>query len=393
MVSARYSRVAVAHLVHGREQVDAEMKAFLGACLVGFGLCSGATAQDEGGAPVLDLESMTLKVSGSMQFRYTINNREDVAAPDDDFSSGFSFRRLRPKVSGQTADKKLYFEVEGDLAGGDSNLVDAFIDYRPDERWRIRTGQFTLSFVRENILSSTKQLAMDRSSISANVFPVRGDRVQGVEARYQGDRYRAFATFHGGIRSFNQQYNSPNVGSGLAFRYEHLLAGESLKQFDQISAPHGTPFGLLLGGAVNYEQSQSGGDHFAWTADVSLQHNGFSFMVAGTGSIAEDLSLTGRAEHVWGVMAQAGLYVSERVEPYVRYEWGTTSNANESDFSLLVAGFNWYIYGHALKFSADAGYAFDSVTSTWDRSSNGLLVDATGEDGQMVFRSQIQLLF
>lgn len=354
-----------------------------------------AAAQDEDhrGALLFGNVDMTAKVSGVLQFRYVVNNRDGVMAPGDDLTNGFYLRRARPKFSAESSDGKIYFESEIEISDGASEMVDTHIDLKPDSRWRVRIGQFTLSFIREDMLSNTKQLAMDRGSTSENVVRARGERVRGIEVRYQTDVDRTFGTVHSGLLSFNEQFDSRNLGAGVTFRYERLVAGEGLKRFDQITAPPGTPLGVLVGGAVLYEQADRGGDHFGWTADISVQNDGVSFMLTGIGSVAEDLNLRGRPEQIWGLSAQAGVYISEYVEPYVRYEWGTTSDQGDPDFSFLTVGANWYIFGQALKFSADVGYAFNPVSRNWDRSSNGLLADAPGRDGQIVGRTQIQLLF
>ena len=46
-----------------------------------------------------------------------------------------------------------------------------------------------------------------------------------------------------------------------------------------------------------------------------------------------------------------------------------------------------------LKLTVDANIVLDPITSTYNSSSRGFLVDAAGEDGQFVLRSQFQALF
>ena len=58
-----------------------------------------------------------------------------------------------------------------------------------------------------------------------------------------------------------------------------------------------------------------------------------------------------------------------------------------------AAGFNWYFRGHNLKWTNDIGYAFNGVAPSWASSGTGWRPDGLGEDGQIVFRSQIQVLF
>jgi hypothetical protein len=46
-----------------------------------------------------------------------------------------------------------------------------------------------------------------------------------------------------------------------------------------------------------------------------------------------------------------------------------------------------------LKWQTDFGYGFDSVDSMFAQSGAGWLPDSPNEDGQIVIRSQMQLLF
>ena len=46
-----------------------------------------------------------------------------------------------------------------------------------------------------------------------------------------------------------------------------------------------------------------------------------------------------------------------------------------------------------MKWQADVGFGFNEVASIWSTSSAGWRTDPTDDDGQIVFRTQVQLLF
>lgn len=340
-----------------------------------------------------DFDDLTLNVSGTFQFRHTITIRDGVPPPDEEFDAGFAFRRLRPRFAGATPGNKLFYEIEMELASGEGRLLDAMLDFKLAEGWKLRIGQFPFAFFRESVTSNARLLVVDRPSIGANVNPTRFLRVQGLQLQRDGDHDRTQLTLSGGTRSFNSSFDSSQLGTAITLRYERALMGGSPKTFDRLTSPPGTKPDLLVGGAGHYEVADSGGDRAAWTADVTYRGDGVVFNLAGVAHVAEDLNLRGFAEHAWGVTAQAGFYLTETVEPFMRYEWGTTSDSGEPDLSLITAGFNWYISGFALKFAADVSYAFNPISDSWDRSSDGLLMDFPGRDGEVVVRTQIQLLF
>jgi hypothetical protein len=63
------------------------------------------------------------------------------------------------------------------------------------------------------------------------------------------------------------------------------------------------------------------------------------------------------------------------------------------DLSILTIGVNRYYAKHDAKWTTDIGYGFDPVESFWATSGAGYLDDSPGDDGQIVVRTQFQLLF
>jgi hypothetical protein len=99
------------------------------------------------------------------------------------------------------------------------------------------------------------------------------------------------------------------------------------------------------------------------------------------------------------------------VELYGRYEWGDSdsnkfrtfagsTNANGEQLSILTVGVNWFPEGSKnrnLKWTADIGFGLTPIID-WANSGADWMVDYTNNgggsnDGQVVIRTQMQLLF
>jgi hypothetical protein len=329
-------------------------------------------------------------------FRYTASAAPDAPDPDDDVSQGFHFRRLRPLFDFEAFDGKLGVSIQTEARGEATELLDIYAFHAPDENWRLRLGQFRLNFNRETSVSATRQLLADRGSISNNINPGSSARVQGFEARYTRGRDRAYVTVHEGLWSGGKgtPFNDETSEWGATVRYERLLIGDDFGQFKQFTAPPETPRGLMLGVGGHAQHLADLGSRYAWTADLSYQDDGFNASVMYTGHTAEDRNegMSPEPESLHGVAAVAGLYVTDELEPFARYEWGTTSDEGHPDLNLVTAGFNWYLAGHALKFTTDFTVAFDGVGPAFNRSSDGLLATPDGDE-RYIFRAQVQVLF
>lgn len=365
---------------------------------VALAMLASATfaAPDGADAPALPRDpDVQLKIGLQAQFRYTYTVAPDAPDPANDATLGFSFRRLRPSFDFRAYDGELRLYAQGDAPNaGNMRILELFAEHKLDDDWTIKGGQIRVAFNREMWVSSKKQQAVDRTSIANNINPGREDKIHAVELKYQAEPCRLFFTLGEGMDSAWKSYNGPGSQWSVTVRGEILLLGDNFKQFDQFTAPGGTNRGLLLGAAVHVQQTPNAGDRFAWTADLSYQDSGFNALLMGGGHVAEDRDsgASPEPESLYGVAGHIGFYVCDDVEPFVRYEWGTASDATHPDLNVVTAGVNWYIIGQALRFVADASWARDGVGPAFDRSSDGLLATPTG-DNRFIFRAQMQFLF
>jgi hypothetical protein len=341
----------------------------------------------QGGGP-------TVRMGGQLQFRYVANFRDDVAG-DEDTAIGFQARRTRLWARGNL-DDVWGFRVTTDFgrSGGGASLLDAFATMKTDGGWEFVFGQTKLPFLREELVSSTRQLAADRS-ITNSVFTA--GRAQGVWARYSDENMRFHAAFSDGARSINTDFTSAAEADwALTGRFEYLFAGDRWGALDDFTGWHGDDFAGMAGGAVHY---QSGGDSFntadvdifSATADVQVKGNAWNAFGAvvwrnidpdGADS-ADDL----------GFIVQGGWMPAEQFELFAR--WDSILADNESDFNTLTAGVNYFFSerSHAAKFTADVQWFFDTQADSLAPASTSTALLADPNDNQVALRLQLQIVF
>lgn len=423
-------------------QADAETRSSL--------LQSGGSAGHDGRHFFLGSAdgNFRLEVSGQIQFRYYLNFRDDEdndgnADPEDDFESGFQTRRTKLFFEGHVFDPNLFYRVSGNfyddsgVAGandGDLTLEDAFAGYRWDNGFSMMWGQFKLPFLREELVSSAYQLAADRSLVN-EVF--NQDRSQGIQLGYEAEDFRMAFAFSDGFRSENSEfgsapaYNTNGYPAGgendYAFtaRAEVKFAG-NWDQFQDFTSMPGSDYACMLGlaghiqggdvastsavalpgGAVGVPLGDS--NFYGWTADISVEGDGWNFYIAGVGEYSDydiDTDADGEGDANldfgdYGLVAQFGMFIPDTDwEPFLRYD-GIFADEDERDtdqgnFNTLTFGANYYMYGHASKFTFDVVWFIDdAATNVLGGDPNpgiGYLTD--DNENELTFRLQWQLLF
>ncbi len=384
-----------------------------------------------------------LNVSGQIQFRYYLNFRDDdnnsdrngdgdvdeiddELNPETDFESGFQTRRTKLTFEGNVFEESLFYHVTGafDRDGGDFELEDAYVGYEFDNGIAVRWGQFKVPFMREELVSSKRQLAVDRS-LTNEVF--NQGRSQGVELAYEAEdaKWRTAVAFSDGFNSVNSDITTEKglapgfrLGGGeaqYAFtgRFEFLGAG-NWSQFNDFTSQPGSDFGLLVGAAVHFEGGDEdgnayGGDdyfNFSYTVDVSVEGDGWNAFAAFVGSTTEldDVPADGPgadADDVdnddFGFVVQGGWQLPNTDwELFGRYDilFPDDGDRRESDdeFQTITFGTNYYLHGHAAKFTADIQWHIDDTNEiSGPNTGIGYLQD--DDDGEFAFRFQFQLLF
>lgn len=388
-------------------------------------LQSGGTAGHDGKFFLASPDgAFRLNISGQMQIRYIANFRDegdpatDPGAPYDDFESGFQNRRMKLAFDGHVYNDFFYkVQFAFGRTGGGAVLQDAYVGYEFENGLKLRAGQFKLPFLREELVSSKRQLAVDRSYTN-EIY--NQDRSQGIELGYETDNWRIAGAFSDGIGlgapagfvpvavgTDNTDFNDPAESDwALTARFEWLGAG-TWNQFKGFSSPRSNEgLAWMLGAAMNWQNGAPGstpadrdtGNMFGWTIDASFQGSGWNAFGAFTGRHGDADFFGGTSVDEYGWVAQGGIFVTEDIEPFLR--WDMIIPDSGSAFNTLTAGANWYLHGNAAKFTVDVQYWLDDPAGATVGGVAGLPAnDGIGylgngtEDGEFAIRAQFQLLF
>jgi plasmid stabilization system protein ParE len=357
-----------------------------------------------------------LQIEGQLQIRWIYSFRD---APDR-HRHGFEVTRAALALSGHVFNPNLTYYLRTDQTRNEPGLVtglyymqDAWMAYRLNNEWRVRAGQFKLPFNREELVASSKQLAVERSLVNESL---NLGRSIGVELSYMGEFNKlSFAASNGGsdtIGGFGtvvgtyppyQNWDTEDVEFAITGRWESLIAGR-WGQFADMTSPPGEEFGMLFGLAGHFQIGEYNGapslqrNETRWTAvtaDLSLEWGGANLMFAGFYHFVD----SGGFGHIGipGFVVQGGVYLTPKLEFYSRWEygWWDFDNQDFHDLNALTLGANYYLDGHDVKWTTDIGFGIGPIDQTWDSSLAGWRQDPRGQgaEPQIVFRTQFQLLF
>lgn len=352
-----------------------------------------------------------LKIAGQMQFRFVYNNQNDASSDSDRW--GFENRRTKLRFFGHAADPSWQYLVLGafdregaDVGdGGTFALDEGWIAKDFENGWKVRFGQFKAPFLREELVSSTRQMAVERSLVNEEF---NQDRVQGVEVEYKADQWRLAGAvsdgfYPSGLGTDGTPWQIEDTEYALTGRIEYIVSGD-WKMFDDFSGWREGGTGILLGGAVHYQMDEYGTsgpnpfttlttevEHLGLTADISAKFDRLGLFAAVVYRSLDDDALVD-LEQI-GFVVQGGYFLTDDVEAFARYEWADADIDGVEDLSAITVGVNKYFNKHNLKWQTDVGFGLDEVESIWSTSSAGWRTDPVGEDGQIALRSQFQLLF
>jgi hypothetical protein len=328
-----------------------------------------------------------LELAGQIQVRLVSNHQS--ARSSDAHVTGVEMRRTKLKFDGHIFGRDVRYSIQGDFdrETGSFDVNDAGIELRLARGTSFKIGRARSPLLREEDISSKRQLTVERSLVSRAM--TQGRNV-GVAFKHRTDGARTVVALTDNTEGLFQ-----DQGWRAGARLDLLLHGtwEALEDFT--SFPGDEP-AASLGGSLAYEEldfddpAREDRTVLRWSVDAGVELGGLNLFAALLGQSSDGRDTPRRDQY--GAVIQGGFFLSRRVELFAQYQWGDADDA-DPDLSVAVAGANVYFHGHDLKWTTDIGYGFNRVSGFWSSSGAGWRTDRPGEEGQLVVRSQVQLAF
>jgi hypothetical protein len=307
----------------------------------------------------------------------------------------------------------------------------------------VQVGQFKSPFLREWLVSSKYQLAAERSLVNT-LFSTGW--TQGVQMNWNNDMLRVMASYNDGANNANlgsisgTDVDGVNNNSGAGFtqwaftgRVEAMLSG-NWAQFDNLTSMRGEGSGILVGGGINWQrggQQSNGfgstanntpangnadGEFFSWTIDATWDLGGANLYGAWVMNTSYSIPGGNSDINSYGIVLQGGYFITDAIELFARWEWMSTENtsgasgtteatANVSTNTpnnafvnnIGTLGANWYMSKN-VKWTTDFGVSWNPVTFQTGLFGQNIAgadyrTEGANGGGQIVFRTQLQLLF
>ncbi|HZN64942.1 MAG TPA: porin [Tepidisphaeraceae bacterium] len=354
---------------------------------------------------------------------YRSENNNDPDDAEEDWETGMELRRLKFAFDGNVFGPGLTYKFQWatNRTNGQPVLDDAWVRWAMGDAFgegskdfAIRVGQFKDPFAHEEITSSKRQLAVDRSMANEVLAGGQTDWVQGVSLIWddgpEGLPLRAEVVYHDGLNSDNTNFTdtggssffgAANPNWGAAARVEYMAVGNNWKQYDDFSALDNQSNLLVLGAGVSYTEA-AGNDVILYTVDAQFETGRLGLYGAYYGAYYEpgidpdeddDVPAAGGINDM-AFLVQAGLMLTEKWEVFGRYDVIMLDDAKlvadaEDTYSEITVGVNYYIRGHAAKLTIDGVWCPNGVPI--DLNGIGLL-EPDGDEEQFAIRGQFQLL-
>jgi hypothetical protein len=333
---------------------------------------------------------------------------------------------------------------QGDNFAGGIGLENAYVKKDLGNGFSVQVGQFKSPFLREWLVSSKYQLTVERSLVNT-LFSTGW--TQGIQANWNNDNLRVMASYNDGANNANlgsvsgtdrDAGTTRNTGVGFASwaftgRVDWMAFG-NWAQFDQSTSMRGQAAGLMVGGGINWQRGGANGENiapsspgdntnvaangnadgefFSWTVDATWQLGGANLYGAWVMNTSYGQPNGQGNINSYGVVVQGGYFITDAIELFARWEWMSTADGDNNaatDFvyansannafvnNIGTIGGNWYISKN-VKFTTDFGVSWNPVVFQQGLFGQNIAgadyrTEGSSGGGQLVFRSQLQLLF
>jgi len=337
---------------------------------------------------------------------------------DEDFDNGFEVRRMKFELTGTafTRDLQYAFVWATDRGTGSLILEDAYVLYMFSDAWGFRVGQFKDPVAHEELTSSKRQLAVDRSLANEVLSGGVTDRVQGVtivHGNFSKDNpINLEFGLHDGLNTDNTDFTE--AGSlgwdfGMAARVDWKVFGDWRDYRDYTAKDNRGGSLLAFGAGVDWTQNGNSNifhgaidghfetkDGFNISGAIYIRHSEFD----STGFDDDEDDATD-----WGAMVQAGILLGPSWELYGRLSLVDLDDtgddidlSDEDEVYELTVGVNYYLGNngsavHRAKVTVDVSWLPEGTAQSGLSQSGLEGIGYIGSDDDLwVVRGQFQLL-
>ncbi|MCH7847445.1 MAG: hypothetical protein IIB53_03700 [Planctomycetes bacterium] len=365
-------------------------------------LAQGVTAGYDNGAVISSADgNWSLRTNIHMQQRFVWNDQDEgaVAGAIDEDRYGFENTRTKFILTGNVVNQDWIYKVEINVGSpsaafqagdGRAGTGDAYLGYKYGDGMTVLFGTMKAPLLREELVDSRYQLAVERSALN---YIYTGGRVDGIAVDWMGDQFHVTGAFTDGANTGQTVWGTADTDFAFTGRIEFLASG-TWDQFKDFTSPAGDEQGIMIGGALHYQEAETDAgladvDVTVLTADISAEFGGANLYGA---FIYRNIDTAGVSDlDQVGFLVQGGVAFSDDWEAFARYEFSDFDTIGVEDLSLITFGVTRYFAGHNAKWTTDIGIGLEEVANA--PAITGLRTDVPGEDGQIVIRSQIQLVF
>lgn len=349
--------------------------------------------------------SFNINFSGQIQTRYIWNSNDDRA---DESLSGFQSRRMKFGMKGSVGDGwgyKLVFATERNSGSGGGNTFteDAYITKKLNDNFSILVGTNKLPFARQEIISSTRQLSVDRSLTTEFFTLNRSDQATLI---YKSDDFVGhLALSDGGNADFTGFAADASNDFAVTARGEWKVMGDNWKEagneFGGVDEDH-----LFLAGAVHYEVADNSAtpeSGLAWTAEALYKTGAWAFSAAVFGNHTDNGAAVDTDQY--GLYVQGGYDLGNDWDVFARWETiddDDNAGAGTEEIQAVTFGANHH-FSSKVKFTGDIVWIYAGDNPSADGNflnggelSSGLGLSSAGfsdNEDQISLRLQLQLLF
>ena len=223
-------------------------------------------------------------ISGRLIATYFMSRDPYLYTGSMEHASGVDLRSARLVFTG--GDDKWSWKLQGELADGNLNLVDAWLSRHVTSSTALTMGRFKRPVTQAAMLSSSYRMFWERENIGVQTK----DRDFGVKA--VGD----YGQFHGYVSAMNGT-DGTDSSMFVSGRVEYDMAGEP---FDKYEGAYGAPEGLNMGFAVAGADDGGLANGVFSVYEFEITHGGFFLGLASmnydagydeTGGFSNDMDL------------------------------------------------------------------------------------------------------